>query len=187
MSSSMYGGKGPTGNWGGDKTPKGYKTAQLQQFTPEQMELFQNNFSHLGPDSYLSKLAGGDQSQFDEMEAPALRQFNELQGGLASRFSQGFGGKNALSSRKSSGFQNATTAASSNFAQDLASKRNDYRQQAINDLMGLSNSLLNQRPYDRSLVEKPLSAWQQAGIGFASGAGQGLGNAAGKALTGGIG
>jgi hypothetical protein len=177
----MYGGKGPTGNWSGDKTPKGYKTTQLQQFTPEQLELFQQQFSHLGPDSYLSKLAGGDQSQFSEMEEPAMRQFNELQGGLASRFS-GIG----MGSRKSSGFQNASTAAAGNFASDLASKRNDYRQQAINDLMGLSNTLLNQRPYDRSLVEKPLSGWQQAGIGFAGGLGQGIGNAAGKFASGGF-
>lgn len=167
---SLAGGKGPTGNWGGDKTPKGYKTAQLQQFTPEQMQLFEQMFSHAGPESYLSKLAGGDQSTFDEMEAPALRQFNELQGGLASRFS-GAG----MGSRKSSGFQNASTAAASNFAQDLASKRNDYRQQAINDLMGLSNSLLGQRPYDRQLIEKQQKSggFGDALTGAASGAASG--------------
>lgn len=169
MSSSLYGGKGPTGNWGGDKTPQGYKTAQLQQFTPEQLQLFQQQFSHLGPESYLSKLASGDQSAFAEMEEPALRQFNELQGGLASRFS-GAG----LGARKSSGFQNASTSAASNFAQDLAAQRNSYRQQAIQDLMGLSNQLLGQRPYERSLVEK-----QEKSNGWAGLAGAGVGGVGG--------
>ena len=127
--------KGSKSQFSGDKVPSGYKKGQLQQFTPEQMELFKSLFSQLGPDSYLSKLAGGDQSMFEEMEAPALRQFSELQGGLASRFSgMGMGG------RKSSGFQNTTNQAASNFAQDLASRRQSLQQQAIKDLMGMSES-----------------------------------------------
>lgn len=162
MSSSLYGGKGPTGKMQkmgnatgtGDIVPKGYSKGQLSQYTPEQKELFQQMFSHVGPDSYLSRLAGGDEDIFNEMEAPAMRQFNELQGGLASRFSQG-GGAGSLSARRSSGFQNSNTAAASNFAQDLASKRQGLQQQAIKDLMGISESLLGQRPEDKFLVEKP--------------------------------
>ena len=145
--------KGSKSQFSGDKVPSGYKKGQLQQFTPEQMELFKSLFSQLGPDSYLSKLAGGDQSMFEEMEAPALRQFSELQGGLASRFSgMGMGG------RKSSGFQNTTNQAASNFAQDLASRRQSLQQQAIKDLMGMSESLLGQRPYDRFLTQKDQSS-----------------------------
>lgn len=133
----------------GDIIPKGYRKGQLQQFTPEQMQLFQQLFGHVGPDSYLSRLAGGDQSLFDEMEAPAHRDFQGALGQLASRFSgMGTGG------RHGSGFQNTATAAASNFAQDLQANRQNLQRQAINDLMGLSNQLLGQRPYDQFLVEK---------------------------------
>ncbi|MGK5595683.1 MAG: hypothetical protein ACSNEK_10060 [Parachlamydiaceae bacterium] len=132
------------------KIPDGYSRASMQQFTPEQMQLFQSLFTHVQPDSYLSKLAGGDQSFFNQLEAPALRQFNELQGNIASRFS-GMGS----GARQSSGFRNAMTAASSNFAQDLASRRQSLQRQALLDLLGLSESLLQQRPYEQFLVKKP--------------------------------
>ena len=154
MSSSLggYGGmKGSTatGKWAGDKIPKGYKGGQMAQFTPEQMGLFQQLFSQVSPESYTSKLAGGDQSLFDEMEAPAMRQFQGLQGQLASRFSgMGTGG------RKTSGFQNTMGAEASNFAQDLASRRQSLQRQAIEDLMGMGHTLLNEKPYQRHLIKK---------------------------------
>lgn len=145
--SSMTGYRSPTGSSTfGNVTPKGYDQGRLQQFTPEQMQLFQSMFSQVAPDSYLSRLSGGDQSLFQEMEAPALRQFGELQGGIASRFSgQGLGG------RKSSGFQNTMSAAGSNFAQQLQSNRQNLQRQALMDLMGISNQLLGQRPYENYL------------------------------------
>ena len=133
-----------------EKIPSGYKKGSLQQFTPEQMNLFQQMFGQVGPESYLSKLAGGDQSTFGEIEAPAMRQFSGLQGNMASRFS-GMGG---LGARKSSGFQNTMNSAASNFAQDLQSQRQGLQRQAIMDLMGISNSLLGQRPYENFLIEK---------------------------------
>ena len=158
----------------GDRIPSGYKAGQIQQFTPEQMQLFKQLFGQVSPDSYLSKLAGGDEGLFDEMESPAMRQFSDLQGNLASRFSQGGGGQGALGARRSSGFQNSMTSAASNFASDLASQRKRLQQQAIQDLMGMSNSLLNQRPYERTLTPK---AQNQSGWGGLLGAG--LGAAAG--------
>jgi hypothetical protein len=164
---------GPTGKIG-NKIPKGQKLGQIQQFTPEQMQLFQQLFSQVSPDSYLSRLAGGDQSLFEEMEAPAHRQFQEQIGGLASRFSQGAGGRGALGARRSSGFQNMATASSSNFAQDLASKRQELQRQAIMDLMGLSNDLLGQRPYESGLYEK-----QQKKSGWGGLAGAALGGLGG--------
>lgn len=168
--SSLSGGMGPTGynkrgGTGGDIIPKGYRKGRMQNFTPEQMQLFQDSFQHLGPDSYLSRLAGGDEDIMNEIEAPAMRQFNEMQGGLASRFSgMGSGG------RRSSGFQNSATAATSNFAQDLQSRRQQLRQQAIKDLMGMSNELLGQRPYDNFMVEKQQkqNPWADIGGRFAS-------------------
>jgi len=167
MSSSLSGSK-PRFN---DKVPSGYKAGAIQQFTPEQLQLFQQMFSHVGPDSYLSKLAGGDQSFFGEIEAPALRQFNELQGGLASRFS----GMGSFGGRNSSGFQNTATAASSNFAQELQAQRQGLQRQAIQDLMGLSGDLLGQRPYQRTLTQKP----QKESSGFGGILGAGLGGIGG--------
>lgn len=157
MTSSLNGFGGMKSNTGatkrgglsGDVVPKGYRVGQLQQFTPEQMNLFQQMFGHLGADSPLSKMAMGDEDQFEQMEAPAHRMFQGQMGQLASRFSgMGQGG------RHSSGFQNTATAANSNFSQDLASKRQQLQRQALNDLMGFSNQMLGQRPQERFLTEK---------------------------------
>lgn len=152
--SSMYGRNAATGSMqgaqtGGNRIPKGYESSQLQRFTPEQMQLFSSLFSNLGPDSFLGRLAGGDESAFSEMEAPALRQFAGIQGNLASKFSgMGTGG------RHSSGFQNIMNQASSDFAQDLQAKRMGLRSQALKDLFGLSESLLQQMPYEQFLTKK---------------------------------
>lgn len=150
--------KSPNGTTG-NKIPKGYRQGQIQQFDEQQMGLYDRAHEQLGPDSYLSKLAGGDQSMFEEMEAPAMRQFNELQGGIASRFSgQGMGG------RKSSGFQNTMSAASQDFASQLQSKRQSLQQQAIKDLMGMSGQLMGQRPYEQFMIKKQQKENPWAGI-----------------------
>lgn len=156
---------GPTGSYSGSKIPSGYKQGRMQNFTPEQMKLFKQLFSQLGPDSYLSKLASGDEEAFAEMEAPAMRQFGEMQGDIASRFS-GMG----MGARRGSGFQNEMTTATSNFAQDLQSKRMDLRRQALMDLMGMSNQLLGQKPYENFLTQK-----QQKGSGWGGALGAGAG------------
>ncbi len=173
--SSLTGNMGPTGSMSQrlrsgsmkENIPKGYKKGTLNNFTPEQMQLFQQLFGQVGPESYLSKLAGGDEETFNQIEAPAMRQFSELQGGLASRFS-GMGG---LGARNSSGFQNTANQAASNFASDLASRRQSLQQQAIRDLMGFSSDLLNQRPQENFLVEKQKK--KSGGFGGAIGAGLG--------------
>lgn len=166
---SLSGSKGPTGKGGfsGDITPKGYRQGQIQQFTPDQMGLYQNMLGLVGQDSYLSKLARGDQSTFDQVEAPAYRQFNEQLSNIANRFSGG-SGKGSLGVRGSQ-FQNANTAAASNFAQDLQSQRQGMMSNALRELMGFSNQLLQQRPYDRFLVEKQQkqNPWAEIGGRFA--------------------
>lgn len=161
---------GATGSSSGNKIPSGYKSGRMQNFTPEQMKLFKQLFSQLGPDSFLSKIAGGDESAFAEMEAPAMRQFQELQGDISSRFS-GMG----MGARRGSGFQNEMNSATSNFAQDLQSKRLELRRQALSDLMGMSNQLLGQKPYENYLVEKQQknNPWATVG-GTALGAGAGF-------------
>lgn len=177
-----FSGKGPTGSTVGNITPKGMKLGQLGNFTPEQMSLFKQLFQHISPGSYLSRLAGGEQGMFDEMEAPAFRQFNALQGNLASRFS-GLGGPGSFGSRQSSGFQNTLTQAGSDFAQDLQSRRQALQQQAIMELMGLGSNLLSQRPYEQFLVDKQKkpSSWG----GFLGGLGNAIPGAIGGLLTGG--
>lgn len=170
----MKGGFDPTKNWGGDKRPKGHKVYQLQQYTPEQMQLFGQGMEAAGPESYLARLAGGDESMFNQLEAPALRQFSGQLGNLSSRFS-GMGG---LGARNSSGFGQAATSAASNFAQDLQSNRMNLMNQATRDLHSMRQQLLSDRPYERSFYEKP----QSSGWGGAIGAG--LGGAAGFALGG---
>lgn len=159
-----------------EKIPKGYSKGSIQNFTPEQMSLFSQMFGQVGPDSYLSKLAGGDQATFDQMEAPALRQFSGLQGGMASRFS-GMGG---LGARRSSGFQNTMNSAASNFAQELQAQRQGLMSSARKELFDMSNSLLSQRPYENILTEKPKPWWQSALTGLAGGVGQGFGQSFGQ-------
>lgn len=168
----MVSGAGKTGN----KIPSGYKAGQIQNFTPEMMQMFQQMIDQLGPDSFLAKLAAGDEDMFNQMEAPALRQFNEVLGGIGSRFSgMGMGAKN------SSGFQNTTTAAGSNFAQELQANRLGLQRQATGDLMGYANQLLGQRPYEQFLTEKKPSGMQ----GFLNSVGSGAGKAASSWLFGG--
>lgn len=175
MTSSLSGygptGRGQMGSATGDKIPKGFSKGSLQQFTPDQMKLFSQMFGRVSPDSYLSKLAGGDEQTFQDIEAPALRQFGELQGGLASRFS----GQGGLGARRSSGFQNTMSQAASGLAQDLQGQRQGLQRQALMDLMGISGMLLGQRPQENFLVEKqakPKSFLQQLLLGLSGGGGQ---------------
>lgn len=144
----------------GNKIPKGMDVGRLQQFTPEQMQLFQSLFSQVSPGSFTSKLAGGDQAAFEQMEAPAMKQFSSMMGGLGSKFA-GMGSGAA----RSSGFQNTANQATSDFAQQLQSNRMGLQRQAIQDMMGMSESLLNQRPVEQSFIKKQMPFWKQLLLG----------------------
>ena len=188
--SSIYGAsglKGATGGAAGNMIPKGTQLAQIQQFTPEQMNLFRSLFSHLMPGSSLSNLAGGDEAAFEQIEGPALKQFSGLQGNIASRFS-GMGG---LGARRSSGFQNTMNQAASDFAERLASQRHGLQRQALMDLLNMSTSILSQKPTERFLTHEEPSFWEKilgGGGGllgsFAGNFGGGLGNLSSKLLGG---
>ena len=131
-----------------EQTPMGMNNYAINQFTPEQTSVFANEFNHLGKGSYLERLANGDQELYNEMEAPQFQKYNAQQGQLASYFSgMGMGG------RKSSGFQNAANQSSIDFAQELQKNRADMRSNAIKNLMGLSDQVLNQRPQERGLTQ----------------------------------
>lgn len=148
----------------------GYKQYQTPNYTPEQMQLHQGLFAHLGPNSFLSQLAGGSPQAFAQMETPALKQFSGMLGNIGSRFSgQGLGG------RHSSGFQNTANQAASNFAEQLQSNRVGLQRQAVQDLFGLSNQLLQQKPYENYLMQNAPGFWQSLIGGAAPGIGGLLG------------
>ena len=153
------------------KVPKGYQQITTQNFTPEQMALFQQLFGNVGPESFLGKLAAGDQGQFEALEAPAKRQFGEALGQIGSRFS-GLGGAGSLGARKSSGFGLETSSAAERFAENLQSQRLGLQRQALMDLMGLSESLLGQQPYSTDFMKKPESFLKQLLTGLVGGAGK---------------
>jgi hypothetical protein len=165
----------------GDRIPEGYDVAELQNFDRKQMKIYRQSAKSVGKNSYLSRLAGGDQSLFTEMEAPANRQFQGQLGNLASRFSMGGGGRGSMSSRHSSGFQNQATAASSNFQQDLQSRRQELQRQAIMDMHNISQQLMGLRPKERSLVQKP----EEEESGWSGMFGAGVGAIGGLAVSGG--
>ncbi len=127
------------------------------------MELHNRSFEQVAPDSYLSRLAGGDQSLFNEIEAPALKQFSGLQGNLASRFS-GMG----MGARRSSGFQNEANSQAQDFAMKLQSQRQGLQRQAIGDLQSMSQQLLGQRPYEQFRYDKPKKSSGWGGLGGAA-------------------
>lgn len=145
---SSPGMKGPTGKTG-NQMPAGYTTGQMQQYTPEMMELYQQMMSQVSPDSYLGRLAAGDEGIFSEIEKPALQQFQGVLGGIASKFSgMGMGG------RHSSGFGLSTSAAAQDFAGQLQSQRQGLQQQAIKDLAGISSDLLDKKPFESFAIKK---------------------------------
>lgn len=116
-----------------------------------------------------SRLAGGDESMFAQREAPALRQFQEqIMPQIASRFA----GQGAL---KSSAFQNVAAGRGMELAESLQAQRQDIQRQSLQQLLGLSQSLLGQRPDQYGLQEQSQGFWGQLG----SGLGQGLGAGAG--------
>lgn len=166
MTMSPTGSRGPSGNI----IPKGYKAGQLQQFTPEQMNLFQNLFSQVSPNSNLSQLAAGSEEAFRPMEERAMKDFQKFSGLLGSRFAgSGMGGIH------SGAFQRQATQGAQDFASMLKEQRQGLQRQALMDLMGISGSLLGQHPYEQFLVPKKKPFWQE----LVSGLSGGLGSAAG--------
>lgn len=171
-------GAGPTGRISGLKGT-GYKQITSPTLSPEQAQLFSQliggtsrGLGQGGLES-LSQQATGNPEQFQQMEAPAMRQFNQLQGGLASRFS-GMGS----GARNSSGFQNSLGEAGASLSEQLASKRMDYQQQALAQLLGLSSVLLGKDTFQTGLIPKKNKTpfWKELLGSAAGGLGSGLGS-----------
>ncbi len=145
----------------------GFKPQTGKNYLPAQMELYQQMFGNVSPESFTAKLAAGDPGMFEQMERPAMRQFSELQGQNASRFS-GMG----MGARGGSGFSNYQNQSTSDFAQDLQSKRLALQQQAIKELMGMSGDLLD---YEFQGKPKKKKWWESLISGAAPLAGAGIG------------
>lgn len=168
-------GWGPTGKASG-LSGTGYKQVTMPTQNANQQQLTQLLHGLLGQQgggfqkglSQLAGMAGGDQSQFEQMEAPALRQFGALQGNIASRFS-GMGS----GARQSSGFQNTMGEAGASLAEQLASKRMGYQQQALQQLLGISESLLGRPTFQSGFVPKKKPFWQELLMGLNSAGAQG--------------
>ena len=174
--------QGATGSAPPKTNISGYKQKQVQQFTPQQLQILEKLFSGLMPGiesgtDFLSRLASGDESLFEELEAPAHRDFQKTLGDIGTRFSH-------LGAQDSSYFENATAGEGAALAQNLQSQRLGLRQKAIESLIEKATSLLDQRPYTSTFEkkEKKGNPWWKA-LGTAGGAATGflLGGPAGAA------
>lgn len=179
---------GPTGQASGLKGT-GYKQIKTPTMNRQQSDLTSMLHQLLGQGGFgkglsqLGNIAGGDQETFNQLEAPALRQFGALQGNIASRFS-GMGGSGA---RRSSGFQNSLGEAGASLAEQLQSQRMGYQQQALQQLMGLSESLLGRPTFENMFMQKQLPFWKQLGIAGAGGLGNLLSSGGQLGLAKGVG
>jgi hypothetical protein len=171
--SSLSGSRGAAGN----KIPKGYSAGRLQQYTPEQLSLYQSLFPYVSPGSSLAQQAAGSDQGFAPYEQYAQRQFQEFSGQNASRFS-GLG----MGARRGSGFQNLQTQGAQDFASQLAMQRQGLQRQALMDLMGISHTLLSERPTEQFLTKNEPSFGKQLALGAVGG----LSNAAGSLFGGGL-
>lgn len=140
------------GSSAGSQSISGHNLKSIPNFTPQQMQLFQSLLGGVGQGGnqglgYLSKLAGGDEASFQQQEAPAYAAFNKSLGQIGSRFSQ-FGAQD------SSAFQNAVSGQGQSLAENLKSQRSQTQQDAISRLLGFSNQLIGQRPYENVLQKE---------------------------------
>lgn len=170
-----------TGAGYGAKTPKGYDTYQLPTMEPAVHDWFTKLMGSSGQGALsgmenLKKLAGGDESYFQQLEAPAFRQFEGSMGQMGSRFA-GMG----MGANKSSGMRLSAGGMASDLAQNLQSQRMGLQQNAISQLMGMSQHLMGMPTMGTGLVQKQPSFWEQLLPGLMGGIGQGAGMGGGAA------
>lgn len=140
---------------------------QVSTLDPYQQNLYQNLMQGISanPAQILSRQALGDPSYYEPQEQQALRQFREeVMPSIGSRFVGRLGGSAA---------QGAFAKAGSDLSQNLYADRQRIKQQALQDLIGLENSLLNRNTFENVLTPKRPSMWQQifSGLGGVVGSG----------------
>ena len=188
---------GPSGSAPPTKNVTGYKAHQIQNYTPQAMKFYEDYMDKIGGGAmkgadYYTKIAAGDQSVFDEIEKPAYNAYEKQIGALGNRFSH-------LGALDSNYFENATAGAGRELQENLASKRTELRQKAIDTLMNQSSALLDKKPFETVYEkEKDPNEWmnvlssmgpefmelfQSLGLG-GDGSGGGMGNAGAKGVGG---
>lgn len=150
----------PSGSMSPKGNISGYKLRSMPNFPPQLMQLFEQLLGGAkgglgGGFDFLNKLASGDPEQFGQLEAPAQRQLQGQLGQIGSRFAN----QGALGS---SGFQQMASGAATDLSERLQSQRMGLQQGAIDRLLGLSQNLLQQKPYE-NFLEKKRSGWDTAG------------------------
>jgi len=168
----------------------GYTPFTTDQLSPQQRSFFEQLLGGASQGSgqnldWLNRIAQGDPSTYEALEAPGWRQFGEAQSQIANRFSgQGLGG------RRGSDFKNAQSGAAQSFAENLQANRLNLRQDSIKQLLGLYENLIGQRTYDTGFAapkQKKSSFWEsilpivgQVGGSLAGSFGGPIGTAAGS-------
>jgi len=154
----------------------GYRAINIPTKSGEQSRAFSEALAALQP--YLGgavgsmgRMASGQPEQFEQMEAPAMRQYQQLLGNIGARYS-GMG----MGAQKSSAFQNEMSSAASDLAERLQSQRLSMQQSAQEQLMNLFKSLMGEDLFDTQLMPKKSSFYKQFGLGMAPGMGQALGS-----------
>jgi hypothetical protein len=166
---------GAAGSTYGKGKISGHKYAQLPTMSPEQSSFFKALLGQVQPGAlqgtdFLSRLAGGDEDLYSQLEKPAFTAFNQAGAQLGSRFS-GLG----MGAQNSSGFQNSLAGAAGELGERLASQRMGLQQNAIAELLGLSKSLLGESTFQNFLVPP-----RQKSPGFLDSLGGGIGSSLGK-------
>lgn len=152
----------PTGYSNPMSSSTGYKTRQFANFTPEQMQLFNQL---LGKSSgamaggglsqgldYLSRLAGGQAMGMQQEEAPAYEAYNRALAQQANRYA-------GLGALDSSSFQNMAAGGASDLAMNLAARRGDLQRRAIESLLGFSERMLGAQPYSYLQEQQTKPDW----------------------------
>lgn len=155
------------------KVPKGYSQFSLPTMGQDQKgiyDLLRNQFMGNAPDIFnqLGGLAKGQSQFFEGLEAPAMRQFQEqIAPGIANRY-VGSGIKG------SSGINNSLASAGQGLTENLHSQRMGIHMNAISQLLGLGDLLLQTPTMQGGLTQKKPSFWQQLAGGLGQGVGQAL-------------
>lgn len=175
---------------------KGYDLVQTPNMDQSSMDLRNQISQGIQPGlntgiSRLSQQASGDEGYFKGLEGRAFEDFQRGLGQIGSRYAGV--GQGAMSARNSSAFQNETTGAAGDLASKLSEQRLMLQQSALDDLIGLSDMIFKNQPYEFSLMEKQKKKkWWEKAIGgaapVAGAIGGGIfGGPAGAALGAGLG
>jgi hypothetical protein len=158
------------------RTP--YQQIQVPTKDPRAMELYQQVAQALGPHlgnavQGIGQLAGGGTpEQWQQLEAPALRQYQQLVGGIGARYS-GLGSGGA---QKSSAFQNELSGSAADLAERLQGQRMGLQQNALQQLLGLYQNLIGTDTFENVFLPKQKPWWQEFASAIAPGIGMAGGN-----------